>query len=146
MMAGLAVKVASGYLLMGMADVAMMGAPISTLLCNLTAVGLNFYFIEKNGLLRCEIWPQLTGPVLPSFLAAVTSLAAYVGLCVRMPETGAFLVALPVFGVVYLLSCVKLRVIAQEDTVFLTKGKLKSRIYKGREHYGTQPKDQGSAC
>lgn len=146
MMAGLAVKVASGYLLMGMADVAMMGAPISTLLCNLTAVGLNFYFIEKNGLLRCEIWPQLTGPVLPSFLAAVTSLAAYVGLRVRMPETGAFLVALSVFGVVYLLSCIKLRVIAQEDTVFLTKGKLKSRIYKGRKHYGTQPKDQGSAC
>ena len=145
MAAGMAVKTVVGYLLMGNAEIAMMGAPISTLLCNLTAVGFNFYFMGRNRLYRGKLLPPLTGPILPSTLATVTSFAVYRGLMGRFSGV-AFPAALVVFGGVYLLACVKLRVITEEDAAFLTKGKFKSRIYKGRKHYGTQPDDQGSAC
>ena len=146
MAAGMMVKTIFGYLLMGKAGIAMMGAPISTLLCNLTAVGLNFYFMERKGLYSGKLLPPLAGPIVPSALATVASLATYSWLGGHLSEVSAFLAALAVFGAVYLLTCVKLHVITEEDAAFLTKGKLKSRIYKGRKHYGTQPNDQGSAC
>ena len=47
MLAGAAIKVASAYLLIGSPTIAMMGAPISTFLCNVTVVLLNLYFASS---------------------------------------------------------------------------------------------------
>ena len=47
MLAGCAVKLISGYILMGIPSVGMMGAPIGTLLCYITVGCLNLYFTVK---------------------------------------------------------------------------------------------------
>ena len=47
MLAGAVVKVISAYFLIGIPNVAMAGAPISTFLCNATVVLLNLYFASE---------------------------------------------------------------------------------------------------
>ncbi len=48
MLLGTAVKIVSAYILIGMPSVGILGAPISTLLCNVASVGLNLYYIDKE--------------------------------------------------------------------------------------------------
>lgn len=71
MLAGCAVKLISGYILMGIPSVGMMGAPIGTLLCYITVGCLNLYFT-----VRCVGTPLSVGrfvilPLLASICAVV---------------------------------------------------------------------------
>lgn len=145
MLAGTAVKAITGYILIGNPAVTMMGAPISTLLCNLTAVGMNFYFIEHNGAFTGKLMPDFIKPMLSASGAMAMALVTYFALDNRITESAAFLIALPVCGVIYLFASVKLRVLEAEDVALFTKRDLKSRIYKGRNNHGTQPKDSRTA-
>ncbi|MBO5415802.1 MAG: polysaccharide biosynthesis protein [Clostridia bacterium] len=45
---GAAVKIASAYILIGIPSVGVWGAPISTLLCDITVTAINLYFINKS--------------------------------------------------------------------------------------------------
>ena len=47
MLAGSVVKIASAYILIGIPSIGILGAPISTFLCNLTVVSLNLLFASK---------------------------------------------------------------------------------------------------
>lgn len=47
MICGAAVKIVIEYFLMGTPSVGIVGAPVSTFLCNLTVAGMNFFFIGK---------------------------------------------------------------------------------------------------
>lgn len=145
MLAGTAVKAFSGYILIGNSKIAMMGAPVSTLLCNLTAVGLNLYLIGRCGAYSKRLLPDLVKPLLPTCISMALALAVYFALDARMSGTVAFLAALAVCGSVYLVASAKLRVLAEEDVVFLTKRDKKTRIYKGRKQYGTQSEDSGAS-
>lgn len=61
MIAGAVVKIISAYFLIGNPSVGLLGAPISTFLCNLTIVLMNLYFSSKlcdvNELLRFFVRP-----------------------------------------------------------------------------------------
>ena len=146
MLAGTAVKAILGYILIGDPEVAMMGAPISTLLCNLTAVSMNFYFIDRCGAYSGKLMPELIRPLTPTCIAMALAMAAYWILGSRITESLAFLMALAICGVTYLALSVKLHVLGEEDMAFLSKRNIKPRIYKGRKHNGTQSENSGAAC
>jgi len=71
MLAGCAVKLIAGYILMGIPSIGMMGAPIGTLLCYVTVGCLNLYFT-----VRCVGTPLSVGrfillPLLSSACAVI---------------------------------------------------------------------------
>ncbi|MBQ9121321.1 MAG: polysaccharide biosynthesis protein, partial [Clostridia bacterium] len=73
MLLGAAVKLVSNYILMG--TIGIYGTPISTVLCYITAVSVNFYFIRKYvGKL-----PSLTSIFLRPVLASLVAMVGCVG-------------------------------------------------------------------
>lgn len=142
MLAGTAVKAVSGYILMGIPTVAVMGAPISTLLCNLTTVGLNFYFMERYGTFGHRLLPIFIKPLAPTCLAMAAAVVTYMAAGMRMRETLAFLLALPVCGAVYLVLSLKMGALTDDDVGFIKNKKIKSRIYKERDYHGTQSENK----
>lgn len=72
LLCGAAVKVLSAYVLIGLPKIGLYGAPVSTLLCDLTVVGMNLIFVSR----LCKTAPLgsvLARPLLASGLS--------VGLC-----------------------------------------------------------------
>ncbi|MBQ9080472.1 MAG: polysaccharide biosynthesis protein [Clostridia bacterium] len=69
MVCGVAVKLVSEYLLVSNSAVNIYGAPISTLLCDMTVIGFNIYFVMK-----CS--PRLDALIRPAVGTAVSALGA----------------------------------------------------------------------
>ena len=124
MLIGIVVKVASGYLLIGIPSVAMMGAPISTLLCNLTAVGMNLCFMEKNGVAAIGMGRILLRPAFAAAIATLISVGGYLLAIMRVGEAVAFLMALLLFAAVYVAMAVVVRAFSAPD-IALILGKKK---------------------
>ena len=72
MAVGSALKILTAYLLIGEREIAIVGAPISTFICDLTICVLNFAFIKK----RMKEMPSVTQVLLRPFTAALLSVSA----------------------------------------------------------------------
>jgi len=106
MLAGAVVKIAGAYFLIGIPQLALLGAPISTFLCNTTVVLMNLYFASK----LCSVSRLsviFVKPLLAATLPIGGALWLYWILCRRsFGETVAFLIAFLVASFGYLLlSC-----------------------------------------
>ena len=139
MLTGAAVKIVSAYVLLGIEEIGIYGAPISTFLCNLTVTVMNLLFLS-----RCvpkgeasEGMASIYGkPLGAATMAMLASLAVYAPI-LRRSEGGAvaFLVAAAVavfayFGMLFLIGGV-----SEEDLSLLPMGdalriRLKKRIDK----------------
>ena len=122
MLVGAAVKITSAYFLIGNAEIALRGAPISTFLCNAAVVFLNFYFACKlcrvRGLRRV-----FGGPLLSTTLSVGMSYAFYALLAKRLGEVSYLTFsAILVAGILYLLFSCLLGVIRAEDVSSLPMG------------------------
>jgi stage V sporulation protein B len=95
MLGGAAVKVVSAYLLIGAPQIALHGAPISTLLCNAAVVLLNLSFAAS----LCRV-PRLGGvfwrPLLAATLAVGGSWAIYAGILLPNGGEGTLATALAI--------------------------------------------------
>lgn len=103
MLAGALVKIVSAYLLIGNPSIGLLGAPISTFLCNLTVVLFNLYFSAK----LCDI-PDLLSfflrPMLASALAVGIGFGGYYYAVHRFGESHlTTLVALLAVVILYLI-------------------------------------------
>ncbi len=130
MLAGAAVKIISAYLLIGNPKIGLMGAPISTFLCNLTVVLLNLYFASK----LCDV-PNLLSfflrPLLASTLAVGIGFAAYQYIVTHIGEGTIFTLAI-IAGVVlmYLIFACLTGAVEEEDIRAFPKGDLLCRMLK----------------
>lgn len=137
MLAGTAVKIVSAYLLIGMPEVGIMGAPISTLLCNLVSVGINFYYIDRETHFSAAL-PSLFGRSLAATLLSVGgALLSYNALShYAFSKTVAFLLSLAFCGALYLLCSVRLGAFSREDMEMLPSGErllavlIKIKLYR----------------
>lgn len=103
MLAGALVKIVSAYFLIGNPSIGLLGAPISTFLCNLTVVLFNLYFSAK----LCDI-PDLLSfflrPMLASALAVGGGFGGYYYAVQRFGESHlTTLVALLAVVILYLI-------------------------------------------
>lgn len=114
--AGAVVKAVSAYFFIGDARFGAMGAPISTLLSNLTVFGFNFVFLIQVTKGRTGIFSQMPKPFFASAVAMAASYATFLPLRkVTGSETLPFLAALCVaVGMYLLLTCVT-GVISKDD-------------------------------
>lgn len=121
MLAGLVVKVVFGYLLVGIPSVSILGAPISTLLCNLVSIGLNLHDIERSRAYTRSVWSELIKP----FMAAIASTVAALFVChllvSRFSGCASFLLSLPVFGALYLVLAWKWKIFEPQDVALFSK-------------------------
>ena len=123
MLAGTAVKMVSAYLLVGMPEVGIMGAPISTLLCNLVSVGINFYYIDKETHFSASLVSLLGRSFAATIMSIGGSLALYCLLCARVSsQTLVFLLSLSLCGILYLLFATRLGAVSEEDVKMLPGG------------------------
>ena len=148
MTCGLAVKAVSAYILIDIPDVAAMGAPISTLLCNLCAVILNLWFIGKYTSFDLKISGILNKPMLAASVSAAVSLGVYIIVDKLVAEERiAFLCALLSCVTVYLaillfgdlLDTEEYKMLPMGDKIMTLKINKKQRIKneKGRTDQST---------
>lgn len=123
MLAGTAVKILSAYLLIGMREVGIMGAPVSTLLCNLVSVALNLYYIDRETHFFASLPSLFARPLVATLLSVGGALISY-NLLYRyaFSETVAFLISLGLCGALYLLCSVRLGAFSREDMEMLPSG------------------------
>lgn len=77
MVIGAAVKIVSAYILIGIPSVGVWGAPVSTLLCNLTITAINIYFINKTVPRTGSVASIYARPFLASVAMITVSYAVY---------------------------------------------------------------------
>ncbi len=122
MLAGAAVKIASAYFLIGTPSVGMIGAPVSTFLCNAVVVGLNLWFAGR----LCK-----TNDLIPVFLrpfgaalgAVGISYGGYLAIAAHIGENSVLTVGslLLCVGLYLLFSCL-FGVFSAEDILAMPMG------------------------
>lgn len=74
---GMAVKCITAYVLIGIPSIGVIGAPISTFLCNITAVAVNLTFLEKHTSLRIDLGCSLKKPATCSAVSVLFSVLVF---------------------------------------------------------------------
>lgn len=147
MIVGAVVKMISAYILLGIPEVGMMGAPISTLFCNLVSVVVNFYLIERQKACALSLDKIFAKPICAAAISFSLSIGAYFALGSVLPEKVAFLITFLLCVILYLIFGSVLGAVEVEDLAMLPiREKYKKqfieklRMLKGREN-GKQASD-----
>ena len=119
---GALVKIVVSYILIGIPQINIYGAPISTFLSTLTIVSVNLYFIVKKLGKFDKIGTLFGKPFLASFLSTVIGLCVYVLLESRFDFKGNIAIAILVIVVLYIILALKLRAINKDDVLMLPLG------------------------
>ena len=131
MLIGAGVKILSAYLLIGIPDIGILGAPISTLLCNLTVVILNLRF--SAGLQKTEELVAVFGKPLAAAVPSVGIPFCLYHLVEMRTGGGAWLslACLSLAAVLYLFFVFLLRVVEADELEMLPMGKRLIRLFSG---------------
>ena len=134
MTVGALVKMVSAYILIGIPSVGVMGAPISTFLCNGVVMILNLCFLRGcfgNKRLPLGVGRVFYKPLLAASVAIAASLPSYAWFFrVTEGEALAFLFALGVTAILYFTLIVLLKVLTKEDLSFLPLKRIDKKIDK----------------
>lgn len=124
---GALVKGVSAYILIGMPEVAALGAPVSTLLFNVTVVALDLAFVKRIAKGKIGILWMLVRTFVCSAVAVLGSYIVYISLEVKFDGTPIpFLASLACAAVAYFALCVLLSVIGKEDIAVISHKRLKT--------------------
>ncbi len=123
---GALVKIIFAYFLIGNPSVGVYGAPVSTLLCDITVTCINLRFLGAaipKSKRSCGIWQSYYKPLAASLLAILGSMAIYFPLLRTSLGTAvAFFAAILTAGVVYVFFAVILKIVTAEDIALLPMG------------------------
>lgn len=128
MTVGAAVKIAAEYFLVGNPTINIMGAPISTILCDLTIVLINLYFIKKYTCGTSGV-SVLFAPTLLAATAASGAAVIFAVLMTRLEVSSEIMIfTVVVFEVLlYAVLVTRTRAITEKDIKILPQGE---KIYK----------------
>lgn len=126
MIAGSAVKLISSYILIGIPQIGIYGAPIGTFLSYFVITMINFYFLSKYVKLIPSIRQIFIRPLLASLVCAGAAIGSYRLFEMFITPKVAILGAITFAALVYLIAVFIFRCISKEDILLLPKGQ---RIY-----------------
>ncbi len=123
MTVGAVMKIALAYVLIGNREIGIMGAPISTLICDLVINLINFYFIVKYMQGTINVGRSFLRPFAATVIAVAVSKLIY-GAAEARFGGGTFLTlaAISVCAVIYAILCLAFKVIRIDEI-----GKLRRR-------------------
>lgn len=136
MAAGTAVKIVVAYILIGIPQIGIYGAPISTTACYLTAMLFNFYFMSKYAGCKPSIRKVFAKPLLSAMVCAFSAYAAYVFFEAFLSVRLSAIAAIAVAAMIYVVFVCRSGAITKDDILLLPKGKavygilLKLRLVK----------------
>lgn len=129
---GSAIKIFMNYLLVGIPQINILGAPIATGICYLTVSILNIYSLFKYTKLKVNLWDILLRPCLASGIMGLIAITAYnmLYLSTKMNSVST-LGAIMIGGFSYLIIMVLLRGINKKDFDLLPFGeKISKYLFK----------------
>lgn len=129
---GMAVKCITAYALIGIPSIGVIGAPISTFLCNITAVAVNLTFLEKNTSLRIDLGCSLKKPATCSAVSVLFSVLVFALLSrLDFEIKTTFIVSMLLCVTVYFISVAFFGGLDSEEFEMLPMGKkLETICYK----------------
>ena len=145
---GAIVKIIFAYFLIGNPSVGVYGAPISTLLCDMTVTCINLRFLGSaipKSRCSCGVGQIYYKPMMASLLAILGSIAVYLPLLRTELSTAiAFFVAILVAGILYAVFAICFKIVTSEDVAMLPMGeKILSRFRAhSMNHMNHQKKDE----
>ena len=124
MLVGAAVKIAASYLLIGNPKIGIYGAPISTDICYIVVVMLNFFFCAKYASFAPGIRKVFLKPLVSSALCGLSAVLVY-SLVIRVISSNTVSTALAIMaaGIVYFVAILLLGALDEADFDFIPKGK-----------------------
>ncbi|MBQ8140205.1 MAG: polysaccharide biosynthesis protein [Clostridia bacterium] len=130
MAAGALVKIAAAYILIGNEEIGIYGAPISTLLCNITITVINLYYINKYVPRTDGVFQTYMKPFAASCVMTVVSFAVYLAVSSLTENlTAAFIAALPAALLSYLVFALLFGAITKKDMLLLPRGEKLARFF-----------------
>ena len=131
--AGVLIKVISEYFLLGIPKIGALGAPISTLLCNLTVVAINLVFLVRctKGI-RIGFSSLLWRPLVPSVLSVLAAFAVYLPFSHRLGNGIALMLAILVAVGLYIAVSFLVGSLKKEDLYLLPFGEKLMRKRVGK--------------
>lgn len=123
MFIGLIVKVALTWILVGNADINVVGAPLGTIAAYIIAVSLDFYCVRKFTGARFNIGKLIVKPLISSLIMGVLVFGAYKALmALTSSNTLATLLAILVGVIVYGLMIVRTKAIERDELLGMPAG------------------------
>lgn len=120
---GAAVKVVSAYILIGIPSVGVYGAPISTLLCNITVTTLNMYFVSRYAPEGDGVFKIYVRPFAAACVMMIASLGIYSLVLSFIESTSvAFVAAMVAAVAVYGLFTLLFGAVSEEDILMMPFG------------------------
>lgn len=120
---GALVKIVSAYILIGVPSIGVYGAPVSTLLCNITITAFNIYFMNKRLPATDSVSRVYARPFLASCMMIVVSFAAYLSISYWLEDrTLGFMAALFVALASYVFFALLFGAVSKEDAEMLPMG------------------------
>ena len=121
---GTLVKAVSAYIFMGIPSVGVLGAPISTLLCDVTVTAINLYYVSKysrglDGVKKLYVMPMLASSAMITVSFAVYLSAVYF----ETADSIALILAVISAIFAYLFFAVAFGAVAKEDLMTLPVGR-----------------------
>lgn len=120
---GVIIKIIVAYLLMGISEVNIYGAPISTFFCDLAIVVINLYFINKVTSFKLSVKTVYMMPLLSSIFSLVLSYSIYSVIFIKTSNMVlSFLIVVPITVVLYISMSLIFKSITLEDVKMLPMG------------------------
>ncbi len=137
---GAVLKILSAYILIGIDEIGAFGAPISTLICDLTITAINFYYINRCTGGGVSIAKLYLRPLGASLSMITVSFAGYI-LFQRLGrgETISFLLAAVIGAISYIFFSLAFGIVEREDIMALPFGERilgvleRCKIYDSKE-------------
>lgn len=146
---GASIKIVGNYVLVGIPNVNIKGAPYASIMCYVVVVAINLYFLLHVSKVRINVMSVFLKPAFCSVVCGVAAFASYGILSTLLgdiwPAGGLFgktmlssgnfsaLVAIAIAVVFYLIALLFSRAISKDDVAMLPKGE---KIAKILEKYG----------
>ena len=128
MVVGVLVKFVLAFILIGIPDINIYGAPISTFFSTLVIVAINLFFIIKYSGKIKFVSKLFIKPFISAFFSVSIGVGLYFLLDARISSKIAILLVIGIVALIYLLSVIKLKVIDKEEILMLPKGELIIKI------------------
>jgi stage V sporulation protein B len=123
MSVGVIVKFISSYMLIRIPEINVMGAPIGSLLCNVTICVINLYCLERYANVRVSASAVFFKPLLASAFAVGGGYAIFLLLAQRWADgTSRFLLSVAATVLLYAVMCILSGCVTREDIRILPFG------------------------
>ncbi|MBQ3018111.1 MAG: polysaccharide biosynthesis protein [Clostridia bacterium] len=132
MVCGAVVKILANYFLVG--NIGILGAPLSTVLCYLTAATMNIFFTVKCVGRLPDIKKMFFMPLLCAIISIGSGAGVYLILDNWIPSRLATLVAIIVILIVYLFMIVRSKTVSEDEVKMLPHGN-KIRDFLKKMHF-----------